>query len=286
MFASVALAGRGGPNDEYILVKTNEATRWMSQSGYAWFDYLPGAAMGASYGVQILTNGHQSPYGNYSLHEASPGGNGSDGTCVWTPLKHEVVIAYDMNKSGNTDPKGGFSIGSVKHFSVWIRNYRQGVPIPEDKGSPAKDDIRPVVYVQAAAGANSPADGWYFLANNLHQSTSTTNWENLVFSGIFSNGHPNNAWVSRVDQRNLVLASLPENTNSFFRFERFWLGVDGQKPRYSTNTVETTTIYSFTGGTITAVGIAAIGCRGTVNAVAPFWKQISGTIKLDEIRLY
>ena len=261
-------AERGGPNNEYILVKTNEASRWVSQSGALPFQYWDG---GGGMQVQILTNGPLFDIG---------GTNGSDGTCVWTPLRHEVVVVYDLKKVGDNDPVGPFSLPATKNISVLVKNYRQGVPEVGEKNTPSRDDLRPVIYVESAAGINSPADGWYFLVNNLHQNTTSTNWELLVFSNVLSNGHPNNAWVSRLDQKNLVIASVPSKTNSFFRFERFWLGGMG----VNSNAAETTTIYSFTGGTISAVGFAAIGLRGSVTNT--HWHQISGTIKIDEIRLY
>ena len=280
MMLTTTFAERGGYNNEYILIKTNEASRWICQYGSSGFDYLPGESAGPSYGVQILTNGHQSTYGNFSLYEPSTGTNGSNGTCVWTPLKHEIVIVYDLKKLGDNDPAGGFDLSTITNLSVLIRNYRQGIPVTSEKDSPSSDDIRPVIYVEQPTGANSPIDGWYFLSNNLHQRASTTNWETIVFSGVFSNGHVANSWVSRLDQKNLVVSVVPSKTNSFFRFERFWLGSYG----VNSNASETTTLYSFTGGTISAVGLAVVGVRGTVTN--RHWHQISGSIKIDEIRLY
>ena len=258
---------------EYIRVLASDLTRWGGSAyGGGSIEYI-GDVAPPVVRIQSFTT------------DLSPSIQGSDAAIVWTPLQHETVGFYNLDKAGNPDPAGNFDIASNDSMSFYYKNITQSNPYGflGTGGLAAEDDVRPIIYVSGATaeqdgvgGAVATPDGWYCLSNLLVQENATTDWELKTFSNCLTFNNANNKWIGMADQETAIAGK-----SGTFRFQAYW---DDLTPNVQE---ETTTKYNFSTGSITAIGIAVTGPHGIIpNVPGQQAKDISGTWKLDEIRVF
>jgi hypothetical protein len=246
---------RGGTSNQYIRVLQSSKQRWLGAANGGTPAYIGDAGCL----VQCISGG-------------GFGVEGSDSVIFWSPRKHENVFAYDIQKSGDVDPTGSYSLSGVTSVSLLYKTALQQEAIDNSCGfSPTM----PITVVVKVSGVSGVTNGWYMLETAQIQG-GTTSVSTITFPNIFAAAHANNKWYSISEQ-----ATAVGNTYGrigVFRSERFWSG----------GLVETTPQYSITGpaGSIDAIGFIIIGNNGASKTCYGNPQDTDGSAILDEIRVY
>lgn len=246
---------RGGTSNQYIRVLQSSKQRWLGAANGSTPAYI--GDVGCL--VQCVSGG------GYGVE-------GSDSVIFWSPRRHENTFAYDIQKSGDADPTGSFSLSGVNSVSLIYKTALQQEAVDNSCGfTPSM----PFTLVVKVSGVSGVSDGWYILDTAQIQGGGTSP-STITFLNVFTSAHANNKWYSVTEQATAVSSSY--GRVGVFRSERFWSG----------GLAETTTQYQITGpaGNIDAIGVMIVGNNGAAKTCYGNPQDTDGSAYLDEIRVY